>query len=127
MNEGILNFALLLRWLHQLIAQIDDPRQPSNGTSFTLRDLVLGAFSVFYMQCPSFLDYQRQVHSRHGHDNAQSLFGLEKLPTSNQIKNVLDKIAVSLLFPIFHQIYMALLQRGHLEQYKVGAMRKSWS
>ena len=119
MNKGILNFALLLRWLHQLIDQVDDPRQPSNGSKFSLKDLMLGAFSVFYMQCPSFLDYQRQVRSRHGHDNAQSLFGLEELPTSNQIKNVLDKIAVSLLFPLFHRIYMALLQRGHLEQYKV--------
>lgn len=119
MNEGILNFARLLGWLHQLIAQIDDPRQPSNGTKFSLKDLMLGAFSVFYMQCPSFLEYQRQMHSRHGHDNAQTLFGLEELPTSNQIKNVLDQIAVSLLFPIFHRIYVTLLRRGHLEQYKV--------
>ena len=119
MNEGILNFSLLLCWLHQLIDQIDDPRQPSNGTKFSLRDLMLGAFAVFYIQSPSFLDYQRQVRSRHGHDNAQALFGLEDLPTSNQIKNVLDQIAVSLLFPIFERIYVDLLRRGHLEQYKV--------
>ncbi|MGR3278882.1 ISNCY family transposase [Acaryochloris marina NIES-2412] len=119
MNEGVLNFSLLLHWLKQLIEQLDDPRQPSNGTKFQLKDIVLGAFAVFFMQCPSFLEHQRQVHSRHGHDNAQTLFDLEELPTSNQIKNVLDLIAVSLLLPIFHRIYVALLQRGHLEQYKV--------
>ena len=54
MNEGSLNFDRLLQWLHQLIEQLDDPRQPSNGTKFILKDFVLGAFSVFYMQCPSF-------------------------------------------------------------------------
>ena len=119
MSEGILNFALLLQWLHQFIEQLDDPRQASNGTKFSLKDLMLGAFAAFYMQCPSFLEHQRQVRSRHGHDNAQTLFGLEELPSTNQIKNVLDQIAVSLLFPIFHRIYVALLQQGHLEQYKV--------
>ena len=71
------------------------------------------------MQCPSFLEYQRQVCSRHGHDNAQTLFGLQELPTTHQIKNVLDPIAASLLFPIFHRIYATLLRRGHLESYKV--------
>lgn len=100
MNEGVLNFPFLLRCLHHLIEQLNDPRQPSNGTKFSLKDIVLGAFAVFFMQCPSFLEHQRQVHSRHGHDNAQALFGLEKLPTSNQIKNILDLIAVSLLFSI---------------------------
>ena len=119
MSEGILNFALLLQWLHELIEQLDDPRHPSNGTKFSLKDLMLGAFAAFYMQCPSFLEHQRQVRSRHGHDNAQTLFGLEELPSTNQIKNVLDQIAVSLLFSIFHRIYVALLQGGHLEPYKV--------
>ena len=119
MSEGILNFALLLGWLHHLIEQIDDPRQPSNGTKFSLKDLMLGAFATFFMQCSSFLEYQRQVHSRHGHDNAQKLFGLKGLPTTNQIKNVLDPIAASFLFPIFHRIYAALLRHGYLQQYQV--------
>ena len=119
MHKGILNFSLLLGWLHQLIEHLDDPRQASNGTKFTLKDLILGAFSAFFMQCPSFLEYQRQVHSRHGRDNAQTLFGLDKLPTSNQIKNVLDQIAATVLFPLFHRIYLALLERGHLEKFKV--------
>jgi hypothetical protein len=69
MNQDVLNFTLLLRWLHQLIEQLEDPRQPSNGTKFGLKDIVLGAFAVFYMQCPSFLEHQRQVRSYHGHDN----------------------------------------------------------
>ena len=46
MTDGILNFALLLLWLHQLIEQIDDPRQPSNGTGFRLKDGARYVFSL---------------------------------------------------------------------------------
>jgi hypothetical protein len=35
---------------------------------------VLAAFSVFFMQCESFVEHQRQMHSRCGQGNAQSAF-----------------------------------------------------
>ena len=93
MEARRLSFSLLLDYLHRLIEPIGDPRQPSNATRYSMRDFLLGAFSVFYMQCPSFLEHQRQMQSRQGHNNAQRLFGLADIPTNNQIKTVLDGIA----------------------------------
>jgi hypothetical protein len=81
--------------------------------------MVLGAFSLFYMQCPSFLEHQRQMSSRQGHNNAQRLFGLTKLPTNNQLKNVLDGVAAKLLYPVFIRIYQALASQGILKSYEV--------
>lgn len=114
-----LSFARLLSYLHQLIESLDDPRQPSNAQRYSLRDIVLGAFSVFYMQCPSFLEHQRQMESRQGHNNAQRLFGLTQIPTHNQLKNVLDGVAAKLLLPIFIWVYQALQAQGHLRSYEV--------
>ncbi|PZN72095.1 MAG: ISNCY family transposase, partial [Candidatus Methylumidiphilus alinenensis] len=37
-----------------------DPRTGKNK-SYTLVDAGLSAFSVFFMQCPSFLEYQRTL------------------------------------------------------------------
>jgi len=34
-----------------------DPRQASNGTKYSLNDALLGAFSLFFMQSASFLEY----------------------------------------------------------------------
>jgi hypothetical protein len=112
-----LNFAVLIGYLQRVIAQIDDPRQASNGTRYSLSDAILAGFSVFFMQCESFLEHQRQMQSRRGQDNAQSLFGLDQIPTTAQIRNILDQIAVKQLSAVFEWIYQALRRGGHLKRY----------
>lgn len=112
-----LSFDVILGYLTTVIAGLKDPRKPSNATSYTLRDIVLGAFSVFYMQSESFLDYQRYLNSRQGRDNAQSLFGLDQIPSVEQLRNVLDLIAPEPLSPVFESIYEALMAQGYLTEY----------
>lgn len=115
---SILNFANLLKALHEAITEIDDPRQSSNATKYKVKDAVLGAFSVFVMQCESFLEHQRQMQTRKGRDNAQSIFGLDKIPTNNQIRNILDGIKASSLFVVFWWVYKTLKVGGFLEAYR---------
>lgn len=112
-----LSFGVLLNYLQRAISEIDDPRQASNGTRYSLGDAILGAFSVFFMQCESFLEHQRQLQSRRGKDNAQSLFGLGQIPTTAQIRNILDGIAAKHLFGVFAWVYQALQGAGYLEPY----------
>ena len=119
MEEQRLSFEVMLGYLYRALEGIEDPRQPSHAQRYSLRDLVLGAFSVFYLQCPSFLEHQRQMQSRQGHNNAQRLFGVMAIPTPNQIKNVLDKVAASTLFPIFRWVFQALSSQGFLKPYEV--------
>ena len=57
------------------------------------------AFSVFFTQSPSFLQHQRLMKPKKGKDNAQSLFGLEEIPCDNQIRNLLDPIPATTVFP----------------------------
>jgi hypothetical protein len=71
-----LSFGVMLGFLQQVIKEQEDPRKESNAKRYELKDILLGAFSVFYMQCESFLEHQRQMQSRKGKDNAQSIFGL---------------------------------------------------
>ena len=113
-----LSFSGLMDYLQQAINRIEDPRQASNGTRYSLKDAVLAAFSVFFMQCESFLEHQRQMQSRCGQDNAQTLFGLEQIPTVPQIRNILDQLAATLLFGVFEQVYRALRQGGYLQSYQ---------
>lgn len=113
-----LSFGVLLGYVHQAISRIEDPRQASNGTRYSLSDAILAAFSVFFMQCESFLEHQRQMQSRCGQDNAQTLFGLEQIPTMPQIRNILDRLAASLLFGVFERVYRALRQAGYLQPYQ---------
>ncbi|MFZ4557188.1 MAG: hypothetical protein ACOYN8_12560 [Pseudanabaena sp.] len=49
------------------------------------------------MQSQSFLEYQRQMQSRSGKDNVQSIFGVVEIPCDPQIRNILDLISASSL------------------------------
>jgi hypothetical protein len=118
MEALTISFEVLLSYLHQTITGIEDPRQASNGTRYRLSDAILSAFSVFFMQCESFLEHQRQRHSRRGKDNAQTLFGLSQIPTTPQLRNILDKIAAKSLFEVFQRVYQALQRGGILMPYQ---------
>ena len=113
-----LSFAVLLSYLYQAIEPIADPRQSSNATRYKLSDVILGAFSVFFMPCESFLDHQRHLQSRQGKDNAQSLFGLKAIPSSAQIRNLLDAVAAADLFEVFFKVYGVLQRGGWLQPYQ---------
>lgn len=58
------------------------------------------------------------MQSRHGKDNAQTLFGLEQIPSVPQIRNILDQIAAPQLFGVFERVYRALQQGGYLKPYQ---------
>ncbi|NJK53018.1 MAG: ISNCY family transposase [Leptolyngbyaceae cyanobacterium SU_3_3] len=113
-----LSFAVLLNHLYGAVQQIADPRQPSNATRYKLGEVILGAFSVFFMQCESFLEHQRQMQSRRGKDNAQSLFGIGEIPSCAQIRNLLDEVAAVGLFEVFFQVYAALRRGRYLQPYE---------
>jgi hypothetical protein len=114
MSIASLSFESLLAILNSAIAEMGEPRKPSNATSYRVKDAVLGAFSAFFMQSESFLDYQRQLNSRSGRDNAQSLFDLERIPSIAQIRNILDRLAAQQLSGIFERIYQSLQAQSHL-------------
>ena len=113
-----LSFGALIAHLNRAIIAMKDPRQASNATQYSLKDAVLAAFSVFSMQSESFLDYQRHLESHHGNSNAQSLFEMMKVPTVPQIRNIVDGIPASALSGVFHWVYQALKQGGHLKPFQ---------
>jgi hypothetical protein len=60
------------------------------------------------MKCESFLEYQRQMNSRQGKNNAQTFFGVLQIPSTPQIRNILDKISAQKLLVMFTWVYQAL-------------------
>jgi hypothetical protein len=114
-----LSFDHLQAILRQHIADLPDFRKPSPNTRYTIQGAALGAFGIFFMQSPSFLEYQRQLHQHHGRDNAQTLFGVEPIPSDNQIRKLLDPIAPSHVNPIFIEVFDHLEQQHLLEPFRV--------
>jgi hypothetical protein len=105
--------------LRQHTATRPDVRTPSPYTRYTVQGATLGALGIFFMQSPSFLDYQRQLNQRQGHDHAQPLFGVDPIPCDNQVRKLLDPVAPSYFNPVFFAVFEHLEQQHRLDAFRV--------
>ena len=83
-----------------------------------MADIGLSAFSIFFMQSPSFLSHQRSLETTRGHSNCQMLFGMDKIPSDNHIRSMLDEVAPQHLFGQFDRVVERLKMHGGLEGFK---------
>jgi hypothetical protein len=107
-----------LSLLRQTLGAFPDPRTGEN-TQYAMEDIGLGAFSVFFTQCPSFLAHQKTMQQAKGQSNAQSLFQLQEIPSDNHIRQTLDPVPPEKLFPCYDAVFQSLHQAGHLEGWRV--------
>ena len=107
----------LLGALRRCCESFPDPRRGSNGT-YRIADIGMAAFSVFFMQSPSFLAHQRRLQEGHGRSNCASLFGLEKIPSDDHIRAMLDPAAPALLDPVFAEVLTELERSGGLAAFR---------
>ena len=108
-------FDLLIERLRSVAAQLPD-RRTGDNTQFSMADIALAAFSVFFTQCPSFLSYQLGMEQARGRNNARSLFQVARIPSDNHIRQTLDPVAPQHLFSLFDDLHQAFDQTGVLEQ-----------
>ena len=99
--------ASLLANLSGVCAGFPDPRK-GRGGNIAMADFGLSAFAMFFMQSASFLSFQRTLEKGHGHSNCRTLFGIEKIPSDNYIRNMLDAADPGLLQPCFERLEQVL-------------------
>ena len=106
----------LLGHLRQCCETLPDKRRGIN-TTYPIADIGMAAFSIFFMQSPSFLAHQRQLRDGHGRSNCETLFGLSKIPSDNHIRDMLDPAEPALLYPVFARVLAELEQSGGLSAF----------
>jgi len=104
----------------QVLSLLTDKRTGKN-TRYGMEDAALSAFSVFFTQTPSFLAYQRMMEGSKGKSNAQSLFGVHRIPSDNHIRDLLDSVKPEEVFPVFEEVLQVLEQEGQLESFRSSA------
>src|SRR3982751_2587635 len=93
-------------------------RPTGHNGSYTMADFGLAAFSVFFAQSPSFLAHQRQLEAGHGRSNANTLFGMSRIPGDSHIRRMLDPVAPDHLFPVFDEVISDLERAGGLAAFQ---------
>jgi len=116
-KEKLFTFDKLVDYFGSVIKEFPDKRT-GNNTRFSIEDAALGAFSVFFTQSPSFLAFQKMMYETRGKSNAQSLFGMREIPCDNHIRDLLDVVPPSSIFPVFSYILDGIHGSGDLDRYR---------
>ena len=110
-------FESLLDGLRRVCAGFPDSRR-STDVDYSMADIGLSAFSLFFMQSESFLAHQRNLERGHNTSNCHTLFGMKKIPTDNYIRLMLDKVSPQALQPCFDQVFEQLCERDDLKAFQ---------
>ena len=110
-------FDSLVSQLRSITKSFPDKRTGSN-TFYSITDAALGAFAVFFTQNASFLEFQNDMQKSKGISNAQTLFIMDKIPCDNHIRDLMDEVHPSHVFPIFSSIFNRLNTLGYLEEFR---------
>lgn len=108
---------MLIGKVRDITTSLTDHRN-GNNTQYTIPDVFLSALSVFFMQSPSFLAYQESMERKYAMNNARNLFGIEKIPSDPQIRNILDEFSPSVVFPVFAWCFDQLVTSGGINKFK---------
>jgi hypothetical protein len=103
--------------LRRCCAMLPDQRRGLNA-SYPIADIGMAAFSVFFMQSPSFLAHQQRLREGHGRSNCESLFGLRRIPSDNHIRAMLDPAEPALFDPVFEATLTELTRSGGLDMFR---------
>jgi hypothetical protein len=104
-------FRTLLSYLITSIDSFPDLRRGTN-TQYSIKNITRSAFAVFFCRIPSFLAQQQLMEQMQGTNNGKTLFGIQKLPTDNQIRNLLDPVDPTLLRTAYRHTFLYLQAQG---------------
>jgi hypothetical protein len=116
-SQGLL-FDDMIRQLRSTISGQSDKRTGKNLT-YSMEDIGLGAFSVFFTQSPSFLSFQKSMQISKGENNARTIFGIDKIPCDNHIRAVLDEVSPSELYSMFPYIVNAMDEAEYPDAFRI--------
>lgn len=107
----------LIAGIQTVCANFSDKR--CGGTiTYSMQDIGMAAFSLFFMQSESFLAYQRSLEEGQKTSNCQTLFGMDKIPTDNHIRSMLDPVNPAELQPSFDQALAVLREHDGLQSFQ---------
>lgn len=114
MTSFLSEYDLHISRLRGLFDTIIDSRAPN--IVHKLSDILMSGFAMFLLKYPSVHRFEHQT--KHEKLNLHALFGIEKLCSDAQMRNVLDNVDPDALRGFFPDYYGQLKAQGVLESYR---------
>ena len=97
----------------------DDRKNINNNIKYDLEDIMLTPLAMFYMQSKSWLSFQQKMETSKGKSNMTTMFGVDKIPTDNLVRELVDKIDPYLLQPVYDDVLKLAQTNGILKEFTV--------
>jgi hypothetical protein len=117
MGRGIIN--RLIGSLEDAAAKLPDKRGVSNDRKYELADALKTGLAVFYTLNPSLLAFQEAMKKKYKRSNLETLFRVKEIPSSNQLKTLVDGIEPYGLEEVFDAGLRAGEDGGVAARYRV--------
>ncbi len=102
-----LNANNLIELLREEFSSINDTRDANK--SIELIDILMSAYAIFSLKHPSLLSFRNQYLE--DKENLESIYQIKKVPSDNEMREVIDEIETADIQSIF-KIFFKILQRG---------------
>ena len=113
-----LSFTALTKMISNQVRSWSDPRR-QKSTDHSVHDAVMSGLACMYFQEPSLLQFQRSMEEHTHQNNLRTLFGVQNIPSSNTLKDILDDQDARLFNPIGKNIVQRLQRGNQLSQFKL--------
>lgn len=105
-----LSFGSLIRFFSSVYLKVPDWRQAAK-TDHSIRDTSVSGVAMMHFQAGSLLQFQRQLELKHRRSNLSTMFGVDKVPSDTQMREILDEVPSDVARLVFRK-YCSRLQRG---------------
>ena len=110
----------MLNIFKENISDLPDFRKnKNNNVKYSMEDIMLTPLSMFYMQSPSWLSFQKKMEDTKGISNMTTLFGVDKIPTDNLVRKIVDTIDPYKLQSVYDNILKLAQANGVLKEFTV--------
>jgi hypothetical protein len=97
--------------LTSTFGNVEDSRA-AGQLSYPLHDTLMSGFAVMFFQHPSLLQFQRAMEQKRRRCNLQTLFGVHKVPSDTQMREILDGVEPESLRVVFPQLWEKVRRAG---------------
>lgn len=113
-----LSFSGLINFLSLIYLKVPDWRQEGK-VDHDIGDTAMSGLAMMYFQSGSVLEFQRQLEESNRRSNLSTLFGVDKVPSDTQMRDILDEVPSDTARPAFKKFF-ARLQRGkYLDRFQI--------
>ena len=106
----------LLKTVRKEVEKI--PEHRTGKVEYPLPDVLISGLAMFGLKYPSLLQFDKAHREKTKKANLKKLYGIEKVPSDTQMRDVLDPVVPENLRPAFTCIHRQLQRQKVLENYQ---------